>query len=78
LDHADEHGWQKLRYQESGGIVRPIEKALQIIRERDGMKYFRKTAGKLLENIECQIAYHAGMKALSREPDRNMIRRAVG
>jgi hypothetical protein len=44
LDHADAHGWHEQRYQdEEAELADAIERTLKIIRERDGVKYSRKS-----------------------------------
>jgi hypothetical protein len=79
LDQADEHGWHELRYQdEEAELADAIEKALQIILERDGKKYFKEAAGNLIDAIASNLSYHVGSKALRRELDRDVIRRAMG
>jgi hypothetical protein len=42
------------------------------------VKYFREVASDLLETIAFNVSYHAGSKALRRELDRDVIRRALG
>jgi hypothetical protein len=75
---ANEHGWHELKYQnEEADLADTIEKTLQAIRERDGVKYFSEVAGNVIETIAFNVSYHAGPKALRRELDRAVIRRAV-
>jgi hypothetical protein len=77
LPDADEHGWHELKYQdEEADLVDAIEKTLRGIRDRDGMKFYREVAQRLLENIAINVEAHGGPKALRRELDRAVTRRA--
>jgi hypothetical protein len=61
LDQANPDGWHELRYQdEEVDLAGAIEKALKIIRERDGDKYFKEVAGNLIDVIASNVEYHAG------------------
>jgi hypothetical protein len=65
----------ELRYQdEEVDLAGAIEKALKIIRERDGDKYFKEVAGNLIDVIASNVEYHAG--SLRREIDRTIARSA--
>jgi hypothetical protein len=71
LDQANPDGWHELRYQdEAAELADIIERTLKIIRERDGVKYYKEVAAGLIAVIESNVECQAMM-------DRDMIRRAV-
>jgi hypothetical protein len=52
---------------EEEDLVEAGEKTLWGIRDRDGMKYFREVAERLLENIAFNVEYHAARRTVIRQ-----------
>jgi hypothetical protein len=74
VEKANEHGWRDLKYQHAMmDLADAIEKELRIIRERDGVKYYREVAAGLIQAIESNVECHDGRKALRRLMDRGVV-----
>jgi phytoene/squalene synthetase len=61
LPDADERGFYELKYQhEQVELADAIERTLQTIRQRDGMKYYKEVAADLIDAIASDVKYRAG------------------